>query len=49
MNKLLDYMHHEGEREVRVFNLHPGVVLTAMAKEGQSNTVDTGESQTITL
>jgi NADP-dependent 3-hydroxy acid dehydrogenase YdfG len=42
--KLMDYMHHEeAARDLRVFNVQPGVVPTEMAKEGKSNAKDTGE------
>jgi NAD(P)-dependent dehydrogenase (short-subunit alcohol dehydrogenase family) len=33
--KLMEYLHQE-EQGLRVFNIQPGVVATAMAKEGQS-------------
>lgn len=41
--KMVDYLNREeAGRELRVFNLHPGVVPTAMAAEGKQNMQDTG-------
>lgn len=43
--KMLDYINREeAQRDLRVFNLHPGVVPTAMAAEGKQNMQDTGSS-----
>lgn len=43
--KMVEYLNREeAGRELRVFNLHPGVVPTAMAAEGKQNMQDTGGS-----
>lgn len=45
MMKMLDYMYREeSDRDLRIFNIHPGVVPTAMAGAGQQDSVDTGMS-----
>jgi NAD(P)-dependent dehydrogenase (short-subunit alcohol dehydrogenase family) len=41
--KILDYMHREEQhRELRIFNIHPGVVPTAMSDAGKQDCNDTG-------
>jgi 3-oxoacyl-[acyl-carrier protein] reductase len=41
--KMADYIsREESHRDLRVFNLHPGVVPTSMAAEGKQNMQDTG-------
>lgn len=43
--KMLDYAHREeAVRGLRIFNIHPGVVPTAMAAAGKQNMQDTGTS-----
>ena len=45
MLKMLDYMHREeSDRDLRIFNIHPGIVPTAMAGAGKQDGVDTGMS-----
>ena len=45
MMKMLDYIHREeSDRELRVFNVHPGIVPTAMAGAGKQDSVDTGKT-----
>lgn len=41
--KLLDFMHREEkDRDLRIFNIHPGVVPTAMSDAGKQDCNDTG-------
>lgn len=41
--KMFSYLHYEQtDRGLKVFHVHPGVVATAMAKEGNSKCDDTG-------
>jgi NAD(P)-dependent dehydrogenase (short-subunit alcohol dehydrogenase family) len=41
--KILDYMHREEKhRDLRIFNIHPGVVPTSMSDAGQQDCKDTG-------
>lgn len=43
--KILDYVSREEKRrELRIFNLHPGVVTTAMSAAGEQACSDTGNS-----
>ena len=43
MMKMLDYLHREeSDRDLRIFNIHPGVVPTAMSATGKQENVDTG-------
>lgn len=43
MVKLLDYLHREEkDRDLRIFNIHPGVVPTAMSDAGKQECNDTG-------
>ena len=43
-HKMMDYIHREeAERELRVFNVHPGIVPTAMAADGKQDVSDTAE------
>jgi NAD(P)-dependent dehydrogenase (short-subunit alcohol dehydrogenase family) len=43
--KMFTYLWHEQrERGLKVFHIHPGIVPSAMASEGNSNTEDTGKS-----
>ena len=45
MMKMLDYMHREeSDRDLRIFNIHPGIVPTAMSGAGKQDSVDTGMS-----
>ncbi|OAP65106.1 hypothetical protein AYL99_01078 [Fonsecaea erecta] len=42
--KMFSYLYHEqAERGLKVFHVHPGIVATAMAKEGKSVCDDTAE------
>ena len=43
-HKMMDYVHREeAGRELRVFNIHPGIVPTAMAADGKQDVCDAAE------
>jgi NAD(P)-dependent dehydrogenase (short-subunit alcohol dehydrogenase family) len=43
-HKMMDYVHREeAGRDLRVFNIHPGIVPTAMAADGKQDVCDTAE------